>query len=54
MIRGKNYFKYETPFKVPYETVQKWTNKTVTIQMKAVTDRLNIRRLKPYKIPEVD
>ena len=54
MVRKNSDFKYETPFKVPYEIIQNWTNGTVTIQMRAVTDRLNIRLREPYKILEVD
>ena len=42
MVREENDFKYETPFKGPYEIVQTWTNGNVTIQMGSVTDRLNI------------
>ena len=29
---GKKKFKYETPFKFPYENFQTWTNGTVTLQ----------------------
>ena len=54
MVRGKKDFKYETTFKGSYEIVQTWKNRSVTIQMGAVTDRLNILRVKPYKIPDVD
>ena len=54
MVREKIDVKYEIPFKVSYENFQTWTNRNVTIQMGAVTDRLNIRRVNPYKIPEVD
>ena len=54
MVRVKNDFKYETSFKGPYEIVQTWTHGTATIQTGAVTDRLNIQRIKSYKIPEVD
>ena len=53
MVRGKNVLKYETPFKGPYEMIQTWSSGTVTIQTGAITDRLNIRRVKPYKIMEV-
>ena len=52
--KGGNDFKYETPSICPYIIVQTWKNGNVTIQMGAVTDRLNIRRIKPDKIPEVD
>ena len=52
--KGKNDFKYETPFKCPNEIVQNWTNGTVTIEIGAVTDRLNFQRVEPYKTPELD
>ena len=52
-VRKKD-FKYETPFKGPYDIVQTWTNGTVLIQALLITDRLNIRRIKPYNSPEVD
>ena len=53
MVRRENDFKYETIFKGPYKIVQIWTNRTVTLQMKAVIDRLKNRHIKPYKILEV-
>ena len=40
--------------KGPYDFFQTWTNGTVTIEMGAVPDILNIQKIKPYKIPEVD
>ena len=42
MVGRKNDFKYETIFKGLYEKFQTWTNRNATIQMGAVTDRLNI------------
>ena len=54
VVRGDNDFKYEIPFTGPYENFQTWTNRTVTIQTGVVTDILNISRVEPYKIPEVD
>ena len=54
MVRGRDDFKYETSFKVPYDIVQTWKNGTVTIQMGAVTDTLNILRINPYNLPELD
>ena len=54
MVRRGNYFKYETQFKVPYEIVKTWTNGNITIQMGAITYKLNIRGVKPYKLSEVD
>ena len=54
MISKNIAFKCETPFKVPYEFFQTWTNGNVTIQMGAVTYIINIQHVKPYKISEVD
>ena len=51
MVKEKNDCKYETPFKGLYEIIQTKTMGTITIQMGAFTDRLNIRRVKLYKIP---
>ena len=31
-----------------------WINGNVAIQMGVFTDKINILRVKPYKIPEVD
>ena len=52
IMGSKSVFKYKTPFKGSYETVQKLTNVSVTLQMGAVTTRLNICRINPYKINE--
>ena len=54
MISNNTAFKYKIPFKVPYEIVQTWTNGNVIIQMREVTSRINILRIKPYNNPEVD
>ena len=54
MVRGKNDFKYETLFKVPYDIVQMWKKRTVTIKTGAVADILNIRCVNPYNSLEVD
>ena len=48
MTRTKSAYKYETPYRGPYEIVQTWTNDTVTIRTGAVTMRINIRNIKPY------
>ena len=48
MLKKKPY-KYETPFRGPYENFQTWTNGTFTLQMGAVTTRIQITRIKPYK-----
>ena len=48
MTLTKSEYKYETPYRGPYEIVQTQTNGTVTLRMGAVTMRLNIRIIKPY------
>ena len=53
MVRRNQAYKYETPFKGAYESIQTWTNGTVTTQMCAVTVRLNIHCLKTYDNTEV-
>ena len=42
-------FKYKTPFKGTYETVQTWTNGTITLQTGVLTTIINIRLIKSYK-----
>ena len=54
MIIKSAAFKYETPFEGPYEIVQLWTSRTITIGTEAITSKINIRRMKPYNNPEVD
>ena len=54
LVRKNQAYKYETPFQIPYENFQTWTNGTVNIQKGAVTDRLNIRCIKPYDSPEIE
>jgi len=41
--------KYERPYEGPYEIKEVKTNGTVRLQMGAVLDTVNIRRLQPYK-----
>ena len=53
VIRNQAY-KYETKFQGLYEIIQSWMKRTVTIKTGAVTDRINICRLKPYNNPEVE
>ena len=53
MTRNRSAYKYETPFRGPYENFQAWTNGTVTYQTEAVTHRINIRNIKPYSYAEV-
>jgi hypothetical protein len=40
--------KYETPYKGPYKILTVNTNGTVCLQMGAVIDTVNIRRLQPF------
>ena len=54
MVRKNQGYKCETPFQGPYEIVQMWTKRNVTIQMGAVTSRINIRRKKPYRNLNLD
>ena len=51
MIRNNKVYKYETLFKFLYKSFQMWKNRTITIQPGAVTYRMNIRHIKPYKTP---
>ena len=41
--------KYETPFKGPYTILTVNNNGTVRLQMGAVIDTVNIRRLQPFR-----
>ena len=54
LVRRKQAYKYKTPFQGPYEIIQMWTNKTVTIHTDTVTARINILCIKPYNSPEID
>ena len=54
MFRRNQAYKYETLFQCQYEIIQTWTNITVTIQIGAVTSKLNALRLKPYNNTEVE
>ena len=46
--KSRSAYKYETPFRGPYEVVQKCTNGTFTLRTGAVTHRVNIRNIKTY------
>ena len=48
MIIRKSSYRYETPFKVPYEIVKTCTNITGTLQNGSVTSIINIIHIKPY------
>ena len=54
MTITKSAYRYETPYRVPYEIFKTWTNGTITLRMGAVTMRLNIRNIKPYNNPIVE
>ena len=54
MIKTKSAYKYRTSFKVPYENFYTCRNKTVTLRMRAVTNRINICDIKPYNNPNVE
>ena len=45
VLNNKVAHKYENSFKVPYKTVQMWTNITETLQMGVVTTRMKSRML---------
>ena len=47
MLKNKAAYKYKTPFRGPYEMFQTWKNVTVTLQMGAVTTRINTHRINP-------
>ena len=53
MVRRNQAYKYETPFTGPYEVLQTCTNGTITILTRAVTARINIRRIKPDHNPDL-
>ena len=45
---GEKVYRYETPFRGPYEKFQTGTNGTVTLHMRAVTAKMDILCIKPY------
>jgi transposase InsO family protein len=49
MLENHRANKYEQPYKGPYTIRRVNTNGTVRLQMGAVTDTVNIRRIHPYK-----
>ena len=49
VLLEKEANKYERNNEGPYEVVQVFTNGTVTLQMGPILERVNIRRLTPYK-----
>ena len=49
MLRKGSENKYETPYSGPHPILQVNKNGTVRLQMGAVTDTVNIRRIEPHK-----
>ena len=54
LTKNKSVYKLKNLFKVPYKTVQMWTNRTVTLQMGAVKNIIRICNIKPYNDPNVE
>ena len=50
----RSAYKYETPFRGPFEVVQTCTNGTVTLQTGGVTNRVKTRNIKPYNDADVE
>lgn len=48
LLRRGTENKYETPYSGPHTILQVYDNGTVSMQVKSVIDRYNIRRLTPY------
>ena len=53
ITQTKSEYKYETPYRGPYEIVQTWTNGTITLRTGAVTIIINIRNIETYNTPNV-
>ena len=49
MLNIKYVFKYDTPYKGPFEIIQCCVNDTIVLQMGATKIRYYIRRIKPCK-----
>ena len=49
----RSAYKYETPFRGPYKIFRTFTNKTVTLKIVAVTQRINIYNIKPSNDADV-
>ena len=54
MTKMRSAYKYETPFRGPYEIFRTQANRTVTLQTGAFTQRINIRSIKPYNDADVE
>ena len=49
MLHIGTEYKYEQPYSGPHRIIETFTNGTVTLQVGPVIDRVNIRRIHPYK-----
>ena len=47
MSKMKSAYKYETPFRCPYEIIRTCKSGTVTLRTGTVTNRINVRNIKP-------
>jgi hypothetical protein len=52
MLRKGSENKYEQPYSGPHTILKVNTNGTVRLQMGAISDTINIRRIDPYKDPD--
>ena len=52
MLRTGTENKYESPYTGPHSILQVNTNGTVRLQMGALADTVNIRRIEPHKTPD--
>ena len=48
MLNNNFDLRYETPYNVPFDIMQCYTNIMVTLQCGAIKIRYNIRFIKPY------
>jgi len=51
MLRKGTENKYEQPYSGPHTIIEVNNNGTVRLQMGAVTDTINIRRIEPFRAP---
>ena len=54
MTKIRSAYKYEPPFRGPYEMFWPRNNGTVTLRIGAVTHRINIRNIKTYNDVDVE
>ena len=48
MLDNNAALKYDTPYNIPFDTTQCWTNVMVILQYGVTKIRYNIHRIKPY------